>query len=76
MALEIKLQKVGDSVGLILPDEMLTHLKVAEGDSLLLAEGAEGTVYLVSTKSEFARQVEIFTDLSRRYKNTLRELAK
>ena len=36
MVLELKLRKVGNSVGLVLPKEVLARLNVAEGDTLTL----------------------------------------
>jgi putative addiction module antidote len=72
---ELKLCKIGDSVGVILPEEVLAHLNVAEGDTLFATEGDDGAVNLVSEKAEFDRKLAIFADLSQRYKNALRELA-
>ena len=40
MILELKLRKVGNSVGVILPKEALAHLKVEEGDSVSRDGGA------------------------------------
>jgi len=33
MVLELKLRKVGNSVGLVLPKQALAHLRAGEGDS-------------------------------------------
>jgi antitoxin component of MazEF toxin-antitoxin module len=38
MVLELKLRKIGNSVGLVLPMEALAHLKVEEGDTGTLTE--------------------------------------
>ena len=32
--LELKLRKIGNSVGVVLPEEVLAHLKVQEGDTV------------------------------------------
>lgn len=42
MILELKLRKVGNSVGLVLPKEALAHLKVEEGDTVTLTESQDG----------------------------------
>lgn len=76
MVLELKLRKVGNSVGLILPKEALAHLKVAEGDSVSVTEGPDGSLRLAPTTSEVSRQMEAVQDVMQRYRHTLRELAK
>jgi putative addiction module antidote len=76
MVLELKLRKVGNSVGLILPKEALAHLNVEEGDTLSVTEGPDGSLRLSATQTEVTRQMEVAQDLMNRYRNTLRELAK
>jgi putative addiction module antidote len=75
MHLELKLRKIGNSVGCVLPKEALTQLKAAEGDTLLLTESPDGFRLQVSNP-EFAKSMAVFESLSKRYRNTLRELAK
>jgi putative addiction module antidote len=73
--MQLKIRKVGNSLGVILPREVVARLKVVEGDSLSLTEGPED--YRLSTYDpEIARQVEAGQKIMRRYRNTLRELAK
>ena len=76
MVLELKLRKVGNSVGVVLPKEALTHLNVGEGDTVCVTEAADGSLRMSPTKPEVARQLEVAQDIMRRYRNTLRELAK
>ena len=75
MVLELKLRKVGNSVGLILPKQALAHLKAGEGDTLSVTETPDG-LRLTAKNPEFAKTMAVFDRLSRRYRNTLRELAK
>lgn len=75
MILELKLRKVGNSVGIVLPKEALTHLKVEEGDTVTLTETQDG-VRLTASNPEFTKTMAVFESLNRRYRNTLRELAK
>jgi putative addiction module antidote len=75
MVLELKLRKVGNSVGLVLPKQALAHLKAGEGDTLSVTETQDG-IRLTSKNPEFAKTMAVFDKLSRRYHNTLRELAK
>ncbi len=75
MTLELKVRKVGNSLGLVLPKEVLAHLKLEEGDTVSVTEAQDG-VRLTASNPEFARSMEVFASLNRRYRNALRELAK
>ena len=75
MTINLKVRKVGNSLGVVLPKEALAHLNVNEGDTLTLSEAQDG-VRLTATNPEFAKTMAVFESLSRRYRNTLRELAK
>ncbi len=74
--LRLKLSKIGNSVGIILPKKVLTLLNVGEGDSLSVVKGAQGSLHLIPTKTETARQIEVAQGVMKRYPHTLRELAK
>lgn len=76
MVLELKLRKIGNSVGLVLPKEALTHLKAVEGETVLLSEGPDGSLRLNTAKPEVSRQMKAAQSIMERYRNTLRELAK
>jgi putative addiction module antidote len=73
---ELKLRKIGNSVGMVLPKEALSYLKVGEGDTLSVTESADGSLRLSPTTAEVTRQMSVVQDLMKRYRNTLRELAK
>ncbi|MBM3873254.1 MAG: AbrB/MazE/SpoVT family DNA-binding domain-containing protein [Verrucomicrobia bacterium] len=76
MVLELKLRKIGNSVGIVLPKEALAHLNATEGDSVTVTEGPEGTLHLSPHSAEVARQMEVVQEVMKRYRHTLRELAK
>lgn len=76
MILELKLRKIGNSVGVILPKEALAHLKAEEGDIVSVTEGPDGSLRLSPSKAEVTRQMEVAQDVMKRYRHTLRELAK
>lgn len=76
MVLEIKLRKIGNSVGVVLPKEALAHLKVQEGDTICVTESSGGSLRMSPTSPEVTRQLEAAQDLVRRYRHALRELAK
>jgi putative addiction module antidote len=75
MTIELKIRKVGNSLGIVLPKEALAHLNVQEGDSLTLTEAQDG-VRITAANPEFAKTMSVFESLNRRYRNALRELAK
>ncbi len=75
MTVNVKIRKVGNSLGVVLPKEALAHLKVDEGDTLTLTEAQDG-VRLTASNPEFDKTMATFESLNRRYRNALRELAK
>jgi len=75
MAITLKVTTVGNSVGVILPKEALAKLRVKKGDSLVLTESSEGMM-ITPYDPKFARAMDAFDRVRRRYRNALRELAK
>ena len=75
MTIQLKVRKIGNSLGVVLPKEVLAHLKVEEGDAMTLTEAQDG-VRLSASNPEFAQSMAVFESLNRRYRNALRELAK
>ena len=76
MHLELKLRKIGNSVGVVLPKEALAKLESNEGDTLILSDTPGGGFRVTPNKSDFAEQMSVAEDIAKRYRNTLRELAK
>ena len=76
MVLELKVRKVGNSVGVILPKQALAHLQVEEGDTVNVTDAADGSLRISPHRPEVARQLAVVQDVLKRYRNTLRELAK
>lgn len=76
MTLELKVRRVGNSLGVIIPTEALTLLNVREGDALFLTEAAEGSVRLSGQRPGFAEKAAVADDLIQRYRNAFNELAK
>jgi putative addiction module antidote len=75
MITQSKVRKVGNSLGSILPKEVIADLKVQEGSVLYFTEAPDG-VRITAQNPEFAQKLEAATSLSQRYRNALRELAK
>ena len=76
MTLELKLRRVGNSVGVLLPKEALAHLQAKEGDTVSVTSGADGSLRLSTASAKVLRQLDAAQSIMRRYRNTLRELAK
>ncbi len=73
--LKVKVTPVGNSMGILLPKEALGKLKVERGDTLYLVEGPDGYT-LTPYQQDFEEQMALSNSLMKRYKNTLRKLAK
>jgi len=71
----LKLMSVGNSVGVILPKEMLTRLGLAKGDTLYVVETPEG-VRLTPNDPEFEADMEEARRIMKQRRAVLRELAK
>ena len=71
----LKLTQIGNSVGVILPKELLTLLKLEKGDSLFWTEAGNG-VMLTPYDSEFEDQMTEARSIMKKRRNVLRELAK
>jgi putative addiction module antidote len=76
MTLELKLRKVGNSLGVVLPKEALARLNAGEGDTLVFTEAPDGGFRVTPDRNDFAQQMAVAEDIAKRYRNALRELAK
>ena len=72
----LQIRKIGNSLGLILPKEMLAQLDLAEGDKLEAVKQPEGGVKLVRHNDLHARTMAIARQAMKQYATALRELAK
>ena len=71
----LKITKIGNSAGLVLPREALTKLRVALGDHVFLTETPEG-FRIMPYDPEFARQLTLARRIMKKRRHLLRELAK
>lgn len=72
----LKLTQIGNSVGVILPKEMLARLQLEKGDTLFVTEAANGSVMLSPYSPDFETQMEAARRIMKKRRNVLRELAK
>jgi putative addiction module antidote len=75
MTAQFKLIAIGNSVGVILPKEVLARLGVGKGDVLTAVETANG-IELRLSDPVFEQQMAAAEKVMARYRNALRELAK
>lgn len=73
--LKLKLTQVGNSLGFIVPKEMIGRLNLQKGDTVVAIESREG-YSLAKSDPDFERQMTVARDIMDRYRNALRELAK
>ena len=72
----LKLRKVGNALGVTLPKEAVNQLRVAEGETLYLTPLPDGGFRITPYDPDFARFMESAENGMRKYRNSLRELAK
>lgn len=71
----LKVTQIGNSLGVILPKEVLARLKVEKGDALFITDTPTG-VALTPYDPSFDEQLEIGREFMREYRDTFRALAK
>ena len=73
--LTLKLTKIGNSTGIVLPKEALAKLRAEQGDTVFLTETADG-LRITPYDPDFERQIKLARRAARKRRNVLRELAK
>ena len=72
----LQVKKVGNSLGLILPKELLARLKLKEGDKLHVVEQTERGIKLSPYDPKHAKAMELARRSFRKYADTYKALAK
>ena len=71
----LKLIEVGNSMGVVLPKELLARLGVQKGDTLYAVETPDG-LRLTPSDAEFEAQMKVARRIMKERRAVLRELAK
>ncbi|CDW93613.1 MAG: AbrB/MazE/SpoVT family DNA-binding domain-containing protein [Thiomonas sp.] len=71
----LKLTQIGNSVGVILPKELLARLKLEKGDTVFVTEAANG-VTLTPYDPALDEQLQLGREFMREYRDTFHQLAK
>ncbi len=73
---KIKVRHIGNSLGVVLPKEVLAKLNVNDGDMLYLIESPDGSMRISPFDPAFEEQMKAAREGMGKFRNTLRELAK
>ena len=73
---QLKVRKFGNSLGIILPKEVVQRLQTGEGERLFLMESSAGAYELTAYDPKFVEKMAKAEGIMKRYRNTLRALAK
>jgi putative addiction module antidote len=73
---ELKVRKFGNSLGVVLPKEVINRLHTGDGEPLFLIEGADGSYRLTPYDPDFQAKMAKADDIISRYGNALHVLAK
>ena len=73
---ELKVRKFGNSLGIVLPREVIKRLHTADGERLFLIESPDGEYRLTPYDPAFEEKMSKAEDIISRYRNTLRALSK
>ena len=71
----LKLTQIGNSVGVILPKEVLARLKLEKGDTVYVTETPDGFAFTPYDPA-FEEQLTLGREFMREYRDTSRALAK
>ncbi len=71
----LKITQIGNSLGLILPKEMLARLKLEKGDTVHITESPDGLV-VTPYDPALEEQLRLGREFMREYRDTFHQLAK
>ena len=74
--MKLTIKPIGDGLGLILPEELLTHLKWSAGDTLSAAVSQDGSLQLTRDDPTFEEGMRIAREAMVEYAETFKALAK
>ena len=72
----LKLVQIGNSVGVVLPKEMLAQLRVEKGDSIFLTQAANGGAFITPYDPALEVELNAGREFMKSYRDTFHALAK
>jgi len=73
---QLKVRKFGNSLGVVLPKEVIQRLHTRGGEPLFLIESSDGGYRLTPYDPSFEKKMAKADDIIHRYRNPLRALDK
>lgn len=73
---ELKVRRFGNSLGVVLPKEVIQRLNTEDGAALFLTETPDGAYRLAPFDPDFEKKMATAEDIMKRYRDTLHVLAK
>ncbi len=71
-----KIRRVGGSLGMILPKNLLEELNLREGDEVSIIPLGDGTFKVTGYNARFEEQLSHYAEVAAQYRNALSQLAK
>lgn len=73
---ELKIRKFGNSLGVVLPKEVINRLRAGDGEKVFLIEAGDGDYRLTPYDPTFEKKMAKAEEIMSRYRNTLHALSK
>jgi putative addiction module antidote len=73
---QLKIRKFGNSLGVVLPKEVIQRLRTGDGERVFLIAAGDGDYRLTPYDPAFERKMAKAEEIMGRYRNTLHALAK
>jgi putative addiction module antidote len=73
---QLKIRRFGNSLGVVLPKEVIQRLQTGDGERVFLIEAEDGDYRLTQYDPTFEKKMAKAEEIMGRYRNTLRALAK
>ena len=74
--MKLKIKRIGNSTGLILPKELLARMGLSQGDEVLVTEGPDKTISITPHVDDDEETMRLARDVMKEYRSTLKALAK
>ncbi len=75
MNMPLKVTRIGNSAGVVLPKELLSKLRVGPGDTLYVTETPDG-IRVTAANPDFAAKMDMAEQIMREDRDILRVLTK
>jgi len=73
---ELKIRRFGNSLGVVLPKEVINRLQARDGEMVFLIEAGQGDYRLTPYDPGFEKKMAKAEQIMARYRNTLHTLSK